>query len=146
MELLKLDEGITFGTRGTIARFSGRGWSLQESQADLTWNAEPQADLNFRCMVPRSDIVARLDVMPFLGEGRVRSQSILVFLNGAFCAYQIVAGPRVLEVLLRKETFLSKGNTLSLAFPNATSPIELGINQDQRTLAFAFRSMQFAEE
>jgi hypothetical protein len=120
--------------------YLGAGWSAGE--ASQRWAMGPAADLSF-VLTGGRDVVLRMDAEPFLVADRLRRQQAWIELNGNPVGtwdlrYQ---GFRTYSARLPRSLQASQ-NRLRLRFPDATSPVGLGLGSDRRLLALAVRTLR----
>ena len=89
------------------------------------------------------NLTANFELHPFLNESILGMQNVEVFVNENRVADWKLTGPVMKEILLPKSLIEYGQNIITFLLPNATSPKDMGINDDMRKLAVAFQRIQF---
>lgn len=146
MDVLNVNEPIAFGANGTARRFLRSGWSSGDDLDGMTWTEGHLAEICFRMSVPRNDMFVELEFDPFVHAGEVPRQQVWIHLNGWFVGYvsASVAATRV-AFELRSSWFVTRGNTLTLALPDAVVPSEVGAGRDARRLGLSVRTVTVSD-
>ena len=145
MKILRLNEEVTFGQKGSIKEYAKHGWSLDEDNPSYTWTNDLEAGIHFNAQASNANLTLKLIGLPYLGEGKMDCQRAWVHLNGMYCGIFTVSDSFEVSVPLRGTWMEPRSNLLTLTIPNAKSPKELGIGADQRRLGLALRSMVMAQ-
>lgn len=83
-----------------------------------------------------------LDVVPFLGDGKLQKQHLELYVNGSEVTAMDIATERKLAVAVSPTIWnSSKITTIIAVLPDAASPAELGISPDSRRLGLGLRSL-----
>jgi hypothetical protein len=143
MKLLKWNEEISFGAQGTVGDYSPAGWALGEDNPLFTWTLASEARLHFHVQAAASAPQLRLVGMPYLAEGQLAFQRLWVHLNGHYCGVFDCASPFDRMLPTRMAWFEPRANALCFTLPDARSPKELNLGEDQRRLGVAMRSISF---
>jgi hypothetical protein len=141
MKLLKFNEPITFGSKGTIHDYVAAGWALGEENPSMTWTEQIEARVEFNTQSTTSPVRLRMSGLPFLAEGKVDSQEVWVHLNGMYCGAFNADKQFDVNVPIQGGWLEPRGNVLTLTMPLAKSPKALGLNNDQRVLGVALNSI-----
>ena len=141
MRLLKLNEPITFGSRGNINEFALLGWSLEENNPDMTWTSKLEASLKFNAPTTAAALHLEIEGAPFLVDGMISRQTVWVHLNGMYCGLFSATDFFEQRIPLRGNWLEPRGNVLTFTMPLANSPKSLGIGEDQRELGICVRSV-----
>jgi hypothetical protein len=144
MKLLKFNEPITFGANGNIKDYAVSGWSLHEDNPSFTWTNELEARVRFNAHATSAPLALRIAGIPYLGEGKISSQRVLVYLNGLYCGVFSAREGFDQTVPARGAWLEPRGNELVLVMPYAMSPDELGIGADKRRLGLCMREISLA--
>ena len=133
---------ITFGEGGNAQYYQGAGWSFPEK--GFTWTDGRDASLLIPVKASKSDLILRAMLFPLLGQS-VKQQRVSIYINGAKVDQWTVDTGGVYGTVVPRE--LVKNSSLGILFdlPDAISPKELNINEDQRQLAIALRSLTLIE-
>ncbi|GHV54309.1 hypothetical protein FACS1894216_14070 [Synergistales bacterium] len=117
------------------------GFSGQEN--GFRWTEGDIATLVFNTReMDERDMIAEFTISPFL-SGALREQRVGVFVNGIHVNNWAIDAPATKELLLSKEQIKGETMTIEFKLPDAASPKELGMNEDGRKLAVAFREILF---
>lgn len=139
MRVLRPEEVITFGAKGSVREFSPRGFDLDEPDS-LSWTNRPTASLDFLAMPARTELAVELRVIPFLADGKVMSQQVSFYINGVWVGFETLVAGVVLRFDVPRAAFAQRSNRFSIAIPTAKSPKELGLSDDVRQLGLALQS------
>lgn len=128
-------------THDAARRYEWTGWSPGEP--DFCWTAAARAELTFTRDHPEEARTLRLFFQPFLVDGKVNRQRVLVSLNGRQVADFSVTEPDPREYLCPLPPGVLQGrNLLVFRLPDARSPLSLGSGDDGRTLGIALRWLE----
>jgi hypothetical protein len=104
---------------------------------DYAWSLGSTAEMSFFFENVDNDLLfnANIDI---LGE----TQEVQLFVNGQLADSVILmkSKPEEMRLVIKKDHLLYGLNDFKFVFPQAVSPVELGINTDDRKLAVAFYS------
>ena len=130
---------LGFGLEGNVNRFLLDGWSVPGKNG--TWTAAKSVRLGLEVDPPRSDTVSlSATLFPFIVQDRLPRQRVLVRINDTPVGEWMLA-ERVLRthsVAIPATHFQENEVVIGFGFPDATSPKELGVNLDVRTLGATF--------
>ena len=134
---------VNFGNYGNDSNFILSGFSVPES--GFRWTDGSKAVLQFWIynMPDNLTATARFDLFPLLGGGILSAQRVEVFVNESKVADWKLTEPTVKEIALPKFLLRNQQFEMTFLLPNAVSPKDLGINNDTRKLAVAFRAIHF---
>ena len=121
--------------------FLPRGWSSAE--AGFRWSDGNEAVVAFRLHVigPMS---LRMQLRPFLGQGKLSRQEVRLTLNGIPVAKFFLESEEASVVEFEiPASQLREQNRLVLELPEAASPANLGLSMDLRRLAIAVSWLDF---
>ncbi len=148
---------ITFGgPQPNAAAYLLTGWSDPAPGDAFTMSEQPLGSLAFRAVpVPETGaeevVEIAVDAFPILTPGRVESQRLALHLNGQPLGEWTVRRDdgepiRVRIPAARWNTAAAGAGAalLEFRFPDAASPVRLGVGGDPRELAFGFRAVRFA--
>ena len=136
---------IDFGIEGEYLKYQGHGWSYPEE--GFTWTDGKNASLIIPIGRRVPNIEVKVTFKPFLVSDKVERQRIKVFVNGLGSGEWIVTE----DVLHEQSLFiLNNGLTngsakISFELPDAASPVELGIGDDERELGICMYSLELYE-
>mgnify|MGYP005809892913 CR=1 FL=1 len=132
----ELQLAIGFAASGNALGYLGGGWARAEP--DFTWAIGSESHL----ILPRprddADYLLTLDVVPFVHEPKLRTQRLIVSVNGTVIGSSVLYRPSLLgyrfpaELLGRADKVL-----VTLRHPDAERPLDLGGSPDDRQLAFS---------
>ena len=103
-----------------------------------TWSQAPVAELTFRLPPLRYDVLFGIEVFPFLANGSIGQQACWIYFNGLFVHFSPVRVPLEMSFVISRDLLNPRSNRLSFALPNATSPQQLDMGEDQRQLGLGF--------
>lgn len=142
LNTLTIDNPIRFGENGNYLSFQPEGFGSAES-AEHTWNDGYVASLRFQVLGPIDNGVLRITADPFIVD-RVPAQDITAYLNGLWIGFTRAREAATLVCPIGHSYMMPGHNRLSFVMPNAISPHEIGVGNDRRRLAFAFRLVMLA--
>lgn len=120
-----------------------QGWhDASEGDGDVKFRWS--TDYSAKVLIPAplaGRITIDLHCFPFTAGGQLPAQEVWVWLDGLYVAFDRVDSDRVVSGLLACPTSTSPIRTLSITLPQARSPKDLGIGDDQRRLGIALRSI-----
>ncbi len=119
----------------------GRGWSTPEAWG--VWSAAPTAQIVVPPLAGDRPWRLRMEGTAYLGglpTGASRRIMVSAGAQAAEAIYVDGQAPPVLCIEIAPED-ARQGTTLSLAFPDASSPAALGLSADTRLLAFALTAL-----
>ena len=135
------------GPTGNDASYAFLGWSAPElAGLPYRWNAAPVATLGFRTQpVPQGSTVhATLDCFPFLVPGKLPAQRLEASLDGVKLGQWRRVAAQPIDLAIPAALWNARPDAvLALRFPNATTPVSLGVSGDPRPLAFGFHQITF---
>jgi hypothetical protein len=116
------------------------GWSAAESE--YRWTDSKEAALVF-ALAPVNDLKLEMKLRPFLLKGKLEEQRVYLNLNGQRIETLVLKEDKTEEYkLLLPKGLLRERNVLVFELPDASSPLNLGVNQDSRRLGIAMSRMQ----
>ncbi len=126
-----------------VSYVSRAGWSYPEKFG--TWSDGDVAELFVKSDVKLSEI--ELEINPFLvPDMGLKEQVIIFYVNGFEMGHKVlnVSGSTVLKMKIPQSTPLESNLYIfKFEYPNAVSPLNLGISNDSRKLAFAYNYIKF---
>ena len=134
-----LSEEILFGKYGNDSVYLQKGFSIPED--DFRWTVGNVAVIAFDSREKASEGFCLLcNIFPFCGEG-LSKQRIKILINGIEHAFWEISVPE--EKCLSIPSSLAQNGRLQVEFHllDATSPKELGLSDDSRKLALAFKKI-----
>ena len=135
---------IEFGKRGNADQYDiWHGFSI--SEVGFTWTEGNVASIGLWVSPPASDLILKCRVFALLG-GNIHQQTVNVSFNDTLAGTWEVKNPGEYSMGIPKS--MLQGDILEIVFylPNAVSPKELGINEDNRQLAIALQSLVIEEK
>lgn len=128
---------VTFSNLGDGKNYFVYGWSNPETTT--TWTDGKKAGLEFSIQNVSTNLTFEVQASPFLVNGIVNEQVILVSVNKHHLTNWTFSGSDTKHVIIPMEYLLeNEVTTISFDIPNATSPNNLGIsNAETRTLGIA---------
>jgi hypothetical protein len=129
---------ITFGAKSLEAkRYAVTGWSFSDDS--FCWSEQKTALLYFQPEPATSDIEMSLDVIPAFKSHRIG----ISFRDVSLGRWEMT-DPGVLRVRIPASLWNQTGPaTITFEFPDAVSPLSLGLSSDPRTISYAFRTISF---
>lgn len=133
---------ITFGEEGNAQYYQGAGWSYPEK--GFTWTDGQEASFIIPVKTPKSDLILRVTLFPFLGQS-IKQQRVGIYINGVKVDEWPVGSVGMYTTVVPRE--LVENSSLGILFdlPDAISPKELNINEDPRQIAVALQSLELIE-
>ncbi|MGV8108415.1 MAG: hypothetical protein AB2L10_03120 [Methanospirillum sp.] len=135
-----IGDTINFSKGGNSILFQQTGWSPQEE--GFTWTDGNEATLILNIEKISKDLKFTLKGIPLIGSD-LKHQTVIISINN-----KAISKPKMMDntmdnlsVLIPSDYIISGENRISLNLPNATSPMELGINQDPRILGIAVKEI-----
>ena len=138
-----LSKGILFGINGNDSLYVRHGFSFPE--ADFRWTVGNVATIAFDLGKNNvKDIYLLCNIMPFCGKG-LPKQRVKIIINGTEQAFWEISAPEE-KCLLIPANLAQKGQVyIQFYLQDAISPEELGVNDDSRKLALAFKKIMRKE-
>ena|GEM_PF-464408 len=130
---------ITFGKNGNSAIYQMEGWSWPEE--GFTWTDGKFASLIIPVKPPKSDVVLKAKLSPFVHSGKLNSQKIIIFVNEEYLGDWEVSASGEYQITIPRK--LVTDNLLKIVFklPNASSPADFNQSDDPRKLGIAMQSI-----
>jgi hypothetical protein len=119
------------------------GWGNPDE--DYHWTDGHRATIRFSESEDMPGLL-RLEVKPYLADGRVREQRLEVWINGHQLQVIQLDSPEFTwhEIQVPRET-LRRESVLNLLVPDAISPSKIGLSKDRRTLGVAVRALRWSQ-
>ncbi len=135
---------IDFRKNGNSIQYLVNGWS--DAAPGFIWTIGRRSELNIPISSTVHDLNLQMHFIPYLGEGKLKSQRVRVFANEHEIAEWEVKVNDKYQALIPKNTLPDHG-VLRLHFelPDAVSPKSLGLSEDTRDIALAFVEMKIVE-
>lgn len=136
---------IQFGSAGDAIDYEIGGWS--DPKEGFTWTDGKIANLLLLPPKPvRSDIIMKTYLKPFLVPGKLEKQRVNIYVNNILIDKWIVTSSGFYKTVI-PESCISNSAFLKITFelPDAVSPAETGINEDERVIAIAFKFITLSE-
>jgi hypothetical protein len=112
------------------------------------WNDGPSAECTFKYLQTASDIRLNFSLRFFVAPPKLTVQRAKVYVNGHFVEQieGISMMPAKKSVVVTNKYLKGDSITLFFEFPDAVSPVELGMNEyDYRKLAIGLCDMNISE-
>lgn len=123
---------------GTGVSFLREGWSTPE--ANFVWSAAPSASIELPVQPPPSDLILRLSAHALTSTQR-HAQRIRLLVDGVLLAEWSIAGHADYSAIIFQRHLIGKNLlVLQFDFPEAFSPLEAGLGNDNRLLGIALYS------
>jgi hypothetical protein len=124
-------------------KYLGLGWGNPDE--DYRWTDGHRATIRFGGSEDMPGLL-RLEVKPYLADGRVREQRLEVWINGHQLQVIQLDSPEFTwhEIQVPRET-LRRESVLNLLVPDAISPSKIGLSKDRRTLGVAVRALRWSQ-
>lgn len=132
----KLTENKRFGLRQILSS----GW--HDDKANFCWSKGTESKITFlldKKQEKPNEVI--IDGIPLIGDS-VNEQKVDVYLNGFLVKKLFLNREEKIIIPLQRHLLVDK-NVLLLKYHNASRPVDLGINGDQRMLALGVRSILF---
>src|SRR5882724_8839306 len=128
-------------TRPEAGKYLWYGWSGPEK--DLRWSDGREATVIFALNVSK-DMWLDVKLAPFLGAPRLLEQRIVIDLNSQPLEALSLRDGEIKSFSIRlPKNILAERNVVTFKFPDAASPVSLGVGTDDRLLGVRVESMQF---
>lgn len=142
MSILPFNEAILGGAKGNLQGYAAGGWSCEEDTSDFTWTEALEAKLLFNARVTSAPITFNLVGFPYLADGQIKRQLVMVHLNGLYCGAFEAADRFEVSMPVRNSWLEPRDNTLTMTFPQAVAPASLGLGMDKRQLGVGVFSVE----
>ena len=131
---------VIFGEAGNAVQYQVSGWSMPET--GYTWAVGTESRVRIPYGAGRGRLVIELTASPFLVKHIVSEQPLSLAINGTSIGTEMIAGESTIGFVVPPEAIGDSGVLdLTLSYPKAVRPSELGVNLDERTLGFAVRDI-----
>ncbi|WP_282939482.1 DUF6311 domain-containing protein [Paenibacillus sp. RC67] len=137
----KLGDEVKFGLNGVFRKYSLSGWE-ESSGKDGTWTEGHISELRFFLQDRvNEDLQLNLDMIPLINH-KLDRQMLIISINDKVIWEGPISRAQQLKVAIPNNV-LNDSNQLYIKFqtPSATSPKDMGINEDTRILGLHFRSL-----
>ncbi len=138
---------LHFGTAGNASPYMGPGWSSLERDHHC-WNDGDQAEFRFALPPPGGDIIFDASFVPFLRPGKIERQSVQIAANGTPITEWVASSEGVssFSAVIPRSLVRDGSLVLTLQFPDAVHPSQIGAGRDARKLAIAMVSAALREK
>lgn len=138
-----LNTEIPFCIDSPIAPYLGNGWGQPEQTR--IWSTEKECDLVFKFPETKSDLLLTFKGDQFRAEG-MDGTAIELWLSDKLIGCWPESHNTALSTLVLFEQLPAEGVArLTFRFKNPKSPKSLGLSEDNRLLAFSFKSFLMKE-
>lgn len=136
---------IDFTENGDAEKYKNDGWS--DPELEFTWTEGNSAALKLTVYKPNADLRLTANVQPFLFEEKVEVQNVNIFGNGELLGNWIIneSGFQDQHIIIPAEVIKNGWLNITFELPDAASPQELGLSEDNRILGLQFRSIRITE-
>lgn len=142
----KLDYGtkVNFGQGGSSGAFKVSGWSKTEEK--FTWSEGSSSVLKMQIAPTNDTIVLKMTIAALIKEPELPFQPVEVSVNGQKIADWQVGNTAVFSAAIPHD-IAANGGMLTITFqtPKATSPKDLGLSSDPRTLGICCLDFELAK-
>mgnify|MGYP001396370092 CR=1 FL=1 len=133
---------IHFGKGGNSKEYEELGWSNGET--GYTWTDGKMASLVFFVSAANSNLLLSADFTPYVSD-IIKQQKINVIVNGKHLGAWIATESGKYQLTIPKELVTESILNIKFELPDAISPAELNIGDDQRMVGIAMRSIVITE-
>jgi len=131
---------VIFGLNGNAAPLQIEGWSMPE--VGHTWSIDRFSRTRIPYQPGRGTMVLELTVTPMIVGVIIRTQRLIVAVNGNVVGDEQVAGETTLGFAVPHQALDNSGSLIvTLSHPEAIVPADVGLNPDPRRLGFSVRDM-----
>jgi len=107
-----------------------------------TWTSTPSIFVQLRGHHALSAVILRLQAIPYLGNGRLERQRVIVRVNGSEVATLNYKMPGIQQAIIPANIWNTRDvETIELSFPDAISPASLGGSSDTRALGIGIQGL-----
>jgi hypothetical protein len=135
----QFDDTLRFTEGGNYIGYVGTGWSHPE--VGYVWSDGPVSRLHVPLMSSDFDLMVRVNCSPFLAPPRLKRQRVRILAGGIERCNWTIDGRGEYRCLIPASAIKSSVLDLTFEFPDATSPKESNLSDDDRKLALAFQSL-----
>ena len=135
------NEPITFGRTGGAFGLNCTGVDFSEDA--YSWTCASVAELDVQLPFARQDVVLQVEASPYLVPDLVFVQKVFLFLGGMFVGFCTFKGHGVRSFPVNRAVVSGRATRLSMVLPDATSPCDLQLSEDQRELGIYLTSITF---
>jgi hypothetical protein len=139
---ISYNEPITFGSAGSATRLNCTGIDFSEDGTE-SWTSAPVAEMDIQLPFARQEVALELEASPFLVRDIVLAQRVFIFLGGMFVGFCTLRGHAQRAFSVNRNVVSGRAARLSLVLPDAVSPEQLGLSEDQRELGIRLASITF---
>jgi hypothetical protein len=139
---ISYNEPITFGQHGSAAGLNCTGIDFTEDGSE-SWTCAPVAEMDIQLPFARQDVALEMEASPFLVPDVIFTQKVFIFLGGMFIGFCNLRGHAILSFPVNRSVVSGRATRLSLVLPDAISPGELNLSEDQRELGIYLTSLLF---
>lgn len=132
---------LRFGLDGEALLYQQGGWGEPEGQ--YQWTDGTQASILLPVARVDSQLVLKINALPFLGEGLIDEQRVVIVVNGHKAGEWKINEKKFHDLTVTFPPDYLDGDFLEVVFefPDAASPAELGLSDDGRTLGLLFKTL-----
>ena len=135
----RFGDTLTFSEGGNYIRYIESGWCSPE--AGLVWSNGPVARLHIPLELSSdSDLMLRVKCTPFVTPPNLTYQRVRVLVGGNECCNWTIPIKGEYECLIPASAIKDSVLDLAFEFPDAASPKDYNLSNDNRKLAVAFHS------
>ena len=146
-DALKWGTVINFAEGGNADYYKVTGWGKAEGL--FTWTEGGSASLNIPISATKAPFVTlKAGLSAFLSPGKVDKQTVSILINNKAVGIWVFVKPGLQEkmVFIPRESFVKSSN-MEIIFhtPDAVSPAQAGLNNDERVLGLAVHTIELTE-
>ena len=138
---------INFGNNGNAKHFKLDGWAKAEEV--FTWTVGHEASLRIPIYFPDSSHITLKAIMSgFIKPGKADQQVVYVMVNGTELERWVFETPgfQGKDLVIPSEILLESGALcITFRMPDAVSPYQTGLSDDERRLGIAVQSIELME-
>ncbi len=134
---------IEYGEEGNSVNYMGTGWGF--GKKDYTFTNEETAKIRIPVRKQRSDISLTADIEPYLWKRKVTKQRVFIEINNKMIGQWTVVKPGKYKIEIPKKYLNSNILDIKFRLPDAKSPKELKINNDERKLGVKFYNLSLSK-
>lgn len=137
---------IRFGENGNYTTHCMIG--LSDTDQSYAKSNSKDVVIRFYPVFSTTDVIIRINAKPFLVPGKVDQQRMELSLNSHLLGRTILRKEEVVSFKIDKEVWNNRGKegVLCLRFPDAVTPLQLGLSNDNTTRACAINKIEILED
>lgn len=140
----ELGTNINFSRDGNSLVYQGEGWALPDK--DFTWTEGKKSELSLAVDPITSDVIMAMTLEPLIQPGKLDKQRVNVYINNKKIGTVVVTNPGPYQIYIQKDYMKNSPLNIIFELPDATSPRNLGLNNDTKVLALRVMSINLIEK